>query len=70
MIAVGVGHSKDEDSFPLVRGSAQKATMRCSHCGGSGVLRLGGCSFRTCLDCLGQGSLVDPRADQRDISAA
>lgn len=29
----------------------------CPTCGGSGTLRLGDQSFRTCLDCLGQGSL-------------
>ncbi|MCP9799617.1 hypothetical protein [Synechococcus sp. RedBA-s] len=55
---------------PSVRGSAQRASQRCSHCGGSGVLRLGGRSFRTCLDCLGQGSLADHLAAPRDISAA
>ena len=27
----------------------------CQRCGGSGTLRLGDQSFRTCLDCLGQG---------------
>ena len=27
----------------------------CSHCGGSGRLRINDDSFRTCLDCLGQG---------------
>ncbi|MCP9840749.1 hypothetical protein KBY93_08890 [Synechococcus sp. J7-Johnson] len=43
---------------------------RCSHCGGSGVLRMGSNSFRTCLECLGQGSLVDHGAARRDISAA
>ena len=29
----------------------------CQRCGGSGTLRLGDQSFRTCLDCLGQGRL-------------
>ncbi len=53
-----------------VSGSAQMVSRRCSHCGGSGVLRLGGLRFRTCLDCLGQGSLVDHVAAPRDISAA
>ena len=57
-----------------VSGSAQMVSKRCSHCGGSGVLRLGGHSFRTCLDCLGQGSLQGSLADHlaapRDISAA
>ena len=53
-----------------VSGSAQMIHRRCSHCGGSGVLRLGGHSFRTCLDCLGQGSLADHVAAPHDISAA
>ncbi|MFQ6537923.1 MULTISPECIES: hypothetical protein [Aphanothece] len=30
----------------------------CSHCGGSGILRLDDQRFRTCLDCLGQGRRV------------
>ena len=29
----------------------------CQRCGGSGMLRLGDQSFRTCLECLGQGRL-------------
>ncbi|MFM8675175.1 MAG: hypothetical protein ACKOCA_09200 [Vulcanococcus sp.] len=29
----------------------------CPTCGGSGVLRTDGASYRTCLDCVGQGSL-------------
>ncbi|WP_255004143.1 hypothetical protein [Cyanobium sp. HWJ4-Hawea] len=29
----------------------------CSHCGGSGNLRLGEQSYRTCLECLGQGQV-------------
>lgn len=29
----------------------------CSRCGGSGRLRINDDSFRTCLDCLGQGVL-------------
>lgn len=34
----------------------------CPSCGGSGMLRLGDQSFRTCLSCLGQGWLpgVEP----------
>ena len=32
------------------------ALQRCCTCGGSGMLRLGDQRFRTCLDCLGQGS--------------
>ena len=38
------------------RSSPQERVV-CSTCGGSGTLRLGDQSFRTCLDCLGQGSL-------------
>jgi hypothetical protein len=30
----------------------------CQRCGGSGTLRLGDQSFRTCLECLGQGRLI------------
>jgi DnaJ-class molecular chaperone len=37
--------------------SAQRPLQVCSRCGGSGMLRLGDQSFRTCLDCLGQGRL-------------
>ncbi|MEY4431846.1 MAG: hypothetical protein RLZZ533_1782 [Cyanobacteriota bacterium] len=29
----------------------------CPSCGGSGVLRTNGASYRTCLDCVGQGAL-------------
>jgi DnaJ-class molecular chaperone len=29
----------------------------CPTCGGSGVLRTDGASYRTCLDCVGQGVL-------------
>ncbi|MFY8149634.1 MAG: hypothetical protein ACOVNL_10530 [Prochlorococcaceae cyanobacterium] len=35
--------------------SLQHSRQRCRHCGGSGILRRGDQSFRTCLDCLGQG---------------
>lgn len=38
--------------------SASSATV-CTRCGGSGRLRINDDSFRTCLDCLGQG--VTPR---------
>ncbi len=39
--------------------ASMAATRTCFHCGGSGVLRLGGHRFRTCLECLGQGELPD-----------
>jgi DnaJ-class molecular chaperone len=35
----------------------QDGTQICQRCGGSGMLRLGDQSFRTCLECLGQGRL-------------
>ena len=37
--------------------SSPEHRVVCPTCGGSGTLRLGDQSFRTCLDCLGQGSL-------------
>lgn len=37
---------------PMLSGGAV-----CSRCGGSGRLRINDDSFRTCLDCLGQGVL-------------
>lgn len=40
----------------------------CPTCGGSGTLRLGDQSFRTCLDCLGQGSL--PALEAAETTAA
>ena len=36
----------------------------CSSCGGSGVLRTDGASYRTCLDCVGQGAV--PRFESSD----
>ena len=36
---------------------AQDGSRICQRCGGSGMLRLGDQSFRTCLECLGQGRL-------------
>ena len=32
------------------------APCRCPQCGGSGLLRIDDQRYRTCLDCLGQGS--------------
>ncbi|MEB3235057.1 MAG: hypothetical protein VKM98_06490 [Cyanobacteriota bacterium] len=42
--------------------ASASGTDVCPSCGGSGTLRLGDQSFRTCLDCLGQGRLpaVEP----------
>jgi DnaJ-class molecular chaperone len=39
-----------------------QATIVCPRCGGSGTLRLGDQSYRTCLDCLGQGKLPQAAA--------
>ncbi|NBV69503.1 MAG: hypothetical protein EBR69_02140, partial [Synechococcaceae bacterium WB4_2_0805] len=44
--------------FFVSMGSAvavSKATITCVCCGGSGVLRQGRDSYRTCLPCLGKG---------------
>ncbi|HJN34467.1 MAG TPA: hypothetical protein QF700_10155 [Prochlorococcus sp.] len=30
----------------------------CPNCGGSGIQRISHLRFRTCLDCLGQGSII------------
>lgn len=37
--------------------SQVEAQKPCQHCGGSGMLRKDGESFRTCLECLGQGMI-------------
>jgi hypothetical protein len=34
-----------------------EAEKPCQHCGGSGILRKNSESYRTCLTCLGQGTL-------------
>lgn len=54
----------------IMRGQAQRRSPQvqdgvqtCQCCGGSGMLRLGDQSFRTCLDCLGQGRLPGREAD-------
>jgi hypothetical protein len=39
-----------------IRTDAQRP---CQHCGGSGMLRKDGESFRTCLECLGQGLIAN-----------
>ena len=31
----------------------------CPNCGGSGIQRISHLRFRTCLDCLGQGCLIE-----------
>ena len=31
----------------------------CPNCGGSGIQRISHLRFRTCLDCLGQGSVIE-----------
>ncbi|MFM7313310.1 MAG: hypothetical protein ACKO0M_09105 [Cyanobium sp.] len=40
----------------------------CPTCGGSGVLRTDAAGYRTCLDCVGQGSL--PRFEASGFPAA
>ena len=44
------------------------ANTVCPRCGGSGALRLGDQSYRTCLDCLGQGVL--PNLEPATTTAA
>jgi hypothetical protein len=36
----------------------------CRRCGGSGILRLADGRFRTCLDCLGQGTALAAIAEE------
>ena len=42
---------------PLQR-SNHANSCRCQQCGGSGMLRLDDQRYRTCLDCLGQGKVL------------
>lgn len=42
---------------PVQSDLSMTAGSVCSRCGGSGRLRINDDSFRTCLDCLGQGVL-------------
>ncbi len=42
---------------PLQRASHANS-CRCQQCGGSGMLRLDDQRYRTCLDCLGQGKVL------------
>jgi len=42
---------------PLQR-SSHANSCRCQQCGGSGMLRLDDQRYRTCLDCLGQGKVL------------
>ena len=41
--------------FSADQAPAAAVPQPCPHCGGSGILRLGGQRYRTCLPCLGQG---------------
>ncbi len=50
-------------SLPADTAEPMRLGEPCPHCGGSGVLRLGGHRFRTCLECLGQGTLPSAVAD-------
>jgi DnaJ-class molecular chaperone len=42
---------------PLQR-SSNANSSRCQQCGGSGMLRLDDQRYRNCLDCLGQGKVL------------
>ena len=42
---------------PLQR-SSNANSSRCQQCGGSGMLRLDDQRYRTCLDCLGHGKVL------------
>ncbi len=42
---------------PLQR-SNHANSCRCQQCGGSGMLRMDDQRYRTCLDCLGQGKVL------------
>jgi len=42
---------------PMQRASHENIRP-CQQCGGSGMLRLGDQRYRTCLDCLGQGKVL------------
>ena len=42
---------------PLQR-SSNANSSRCQQCGGTGMLRLDDQRYRTCLDCLGQGKVL------------
>jgi DnaJ-class molecular chaperone len=46
---------------PLQR-SSHANSCRCQQCGGSGMLRLDDQRYRTCLDCLGQGKVLQAMA--------
>ena len=40
-----------------------RGVATCNRCGGSGMLRLGDQRYRTCLECLGKGQLLQPSLD-------
>jgi DnaJ-class molecular chaperone len=42
----------------LSGGFLTQQSSTCSSCGGSGVQRTDASGYRTCLDCLGQGKLI------------
>ena len=43
-------------------------TMICRSCGGSGIQRINDKRFRTCLDCLGQGVLIQSQNQELGMS--
>jgi DnaJ-class molecular chaperone len=42
---------------------------RCPQCGGSGILRLADQRYRTCLDCLGQGQVLQAELQRQPAMA-
>jgi hypothetical protein len=44
--------------LPVQPSALETWDQPCPRCGGSGVLRLDGQRWRTCLDCLGQGRIT------------
>ncbi len=58
----GLANSNNLNSSGSVPGGTS-GVPACSRCGGSGMLRLGDQRYRTCLECLGQGQLLQPSLD-------
>ncbi|MDP7327161.1 MAG: hypothetical protein QF862_00800 [Prochlorococcaceae cyanobacterium ETNP7_MAG_30] len=48
----------------------KQAMSICPVCGGSGIQRISHLRFRTCLDCLGQGSLSEQIANKYVLRSA
>ncbi len=62
------------DQTQVGRPKADRGLVCCPQCGGRGALRLGDQSFRTCLECLGQGQiqlrLIQGGQDTASLSGA